>query len=281
MSHRKRPVHRPKIRMKEAEALVWALKTHQVDGIVGERHIMICRMKEVEEKLENSRDQVRALAASLQSVRENEKAVIAREIHDEFGQALTILQLGLSWMAGKVDPKQQPVQEKIRSLSALVTAMIQSVQRIADELRPGVLNELGLVKTLKAEAREFEGHTAIQCRFKTNFGKARFDRVGSIAVFRIAQAALTNVARHAHASRVMIALLKRKHNLILTVQDDGQGITKKMVHSHHSLGIIGMRERALALDGTLTFSGSKGKGTTMTVRVPLSRVLIGKESVSS
>ncbi len=222
MSHRKRPVHRPKIRMKEAEALVWALKTHQVDGIVGERHIMVCRMKEVEEKLENSRDQVRALAASLQSVRENEKAVIAREIHDEFGQALTILQLGLSWMAGKVDPKQQPVQEKIRSLSALVTAMIQSVQRIADELRPGVLNELGLVKTLKAEAREFEGHTAIQCRFKTNFGKARFDRVGSIAVFRIAQAALTNVARHAHASRAMIALLKRNRHLILTVQDDGQ-----------------------------------------------------------
>ncbi len=281
MSHRKRPVHRPKIRMKEAEALVWALKTHQVDGIVGERHIMVCRMKEVEEKLENSRDQVRALAASLQSVRENEKAVIAREIHDEFGQALTILQLGLSWMAGKVDPKQQPVQEKIRSLSALVTAMIQSVQRIADELRPGVLNELGLVKTLKAEAREFEGHTAIQCRFKTNFGKARFDRVGSIAVFRIAQAALTNVARHAHASRAMIELLKRNRHLILTVQDDGQGITKKKVHSHHSLGIIGMRERALALDGTLTFSGSKGKGTTMTVRVPLSRVLIGKESVSS
>jgi len=267
--------------MKEAEALVWALKTHQVDGSVGERHIMVCRMKEVEEKLENSRDQVRALAASLQSVRENEKAVIAREIHDEFGQALTILQLGLSWMAGKVDPKQQPVQEKIRSLSALVTAMIQSVQRIADELRPGVLDELGLVKTLKAEAREFEGHTAIPCRFKTNVGKARFDRVGSIAVFRIAQAALTNVARHAHASRAMIALLKRNRHLILTVQDDGQGITKKKVHSHHSLGIIGMRERALALDGTLTFSGSKGKGTTMTVRVPLSRVLIGKESVSS
>ena len=281
MSHWKRPVHRPKIRMKEAEDLVHALKTHQVDGIVGERHIMVCRLKEVEEQLENSRDQVRALAASLQSMRESEKAAIAREIHDEFGQTLTILQLGLSWMAGKVNPKQQPLQEKIRSLSALVTAMIQSVQRIADELRPGVLDELGLVKTLKAETREFEGHTAIQCRFKTNIKKAKFDRVGSIAVFRVAQAALTNVARHAHASRAMIALLKRKHDLILTVQDDGQGITKKQVYSHNSLGIIGMRERAVALDGTLTLSGSKGKGTTMTMRIPLSRVLIGQESTSS
>jgi len=281
MSHRKRPVHRPKIRMKEAEALVRALKTHQVDGIVGERHIMVCRLKEVEEKLENSRDQLRALAASLQFIRENERVVIAREIHDEFGQTLTCLQLGLSWMAGKVNPKQQPVQEKIRSLSALVTAMIQSVQRFAHELRPGVLDELGLVKTLKSEARELEGRTGVPCRFKTNIGKAKFDRVGSVAVFRIAQAALMNVARHAHASRAMIGLLKRKHNLILTVQDDGQGITKKMVHSQHSLGIIGMRERAVALDGTLTFSGSKGKGTTLTVRVPLSRVLIGQESVSS
>jgi len=275
MSQRKRPVHRPKIRMKEAEALVRALKTHQVDGIVGERHIMVCRMKEVEEKLENSRDQVRALAASLQSMRENERAVIAREIHDQFGQTLTILQLGLSWMAGKVNPKQQPLQEKIRSLSDLVTAMIQSVQRFADELRPGVLDELGLVKTLKAEAREFEGHTEIQCGFKTNIGKARFDRVGSVAVFRIAQAALTNVARHAHASRAMIALMQREHDLILTVRDNGKGITKKLVHGNNSLGIIGMRERALALDGTLTLSGSKGKGTTLAVRIPLSRVLIG------
>jgi signal transduction histidine kinase len=261
--------------MKDAEALVRALKTHQVDGIVGERHIMVCRLKEVEEKLENSRDQVRALAASLQSMRENERAVIAREIHDEFGQTLTILKLGLSWIAGKANPKQQPLQEKIRSLSALVTAMIQSVRRIADELRPGVLDELGLVKTLKAEAREFEGHTEIPCMFETNMGKARFDRVGSVAVFRIAQAGLTNVARHANASRTMMALMKRKNDLILTVKDNGQGIPRKQVYSHNSLGIIGMRERAIALDGTFTLSGSKGKGTTLTVRIPLSRVLIG------
>jgi signal transduction histidine kinase len=275
MSHRKRPVRRLKIRMKEAEALVRALKTHQVDGIIGEHHIMVCRLKEAEEKLENSRDQVRALAASLQSMRENERAVIAREIHDQFGQTLTILQLGLSWIAGKANPKQQPLQEKIRSLSALVTALMQSVRRIADELRPGVLHELGLVKALKSEAREFQGHTGIPCRFETNIGKAKFDREGSIAVFRISQAALTNVARHANASGTMIALMKKKSDLILTVKDNGQGITRKLVGSHNSLGIIGMRERALALDGTLTLSGSKGNGTTLTVRIPLSRVLIG------
>jgi signal transduction histidine kinase len=280
MSDRKPPYLELKSKMKEAEALIHVLRTHQVDAIVGERHIMLVRLKQAEEKLENSRNQLRALAARLQSIRENERAVIAREIHDEFGQALTSLQLGLSWIARKVTPQQQPVQAKIRSLSALVTTMIRLVKRIAVELRPGALDELGLVKTLQSEAREFEGHTGIRCRFETNLGKAKFDRVGSVAIFRIAQAALTNVARHAHASRATIALMKRNNDLMLMVNDNGKGITQKLVHSHNSLGIIGMRERALALDGTLTLRGSNDKGTTLTVRIPLSRILIGRESVS-
>jgi signal transduction histidine kinase len=281
MSDQKPPYRELKTKMKEAEALIRVLRTHQVDAIVGDRHIMVVRLKQAEENLKNSRDQVRALATRLQSIRETERAAIARDIHDELGQKLTSLELGLSWLACKVTPKQQPLQEKIESLSALVTTMMQSVRRIADELRPGVLEELGLVKTLKSEAREFKEHTGIPCMFETNMGKAKFDRAGSVAIFRIAQAALTNIARHANASRAMIVLMKRNNDLILTVNDNGKGITKKLVHSHNSLGIIGMRERALALDGTLTLRGSKGKGTTLTVRIPLSRVLIGHDSVSS
>ncbi len=280
MSDQKPPYHELKTKMKEAEALIRVLRTHQVDAIVGERHIMLVRLKQAEENLKNSRDQLRALAARLQSIRENERAVIAREIHDEFGQALTSLQLGLSWIAGTLTPKQQPLQEKIKSLSALVTSMIRSVQRIANKLRPGVLDELGLVKTLKSEAREFEGRTGIRCGFETNAGKATFDRLGAVAIFRIAQAALTNITRHAHASGAIITLMKRKNYLILTVNDNGKGITKKLIYSHDSLGIIGMRERTLALDGTLTLKGSKSKGTTLTVRIPLSRVLIGTASSS-
>ena len=281
MSHRKPPYHALKSKMKETEALIHVLRTHQVDAIVGERHIMLVRLKQTEEKLKNSRDQLRALAARLQFLRENERAAIAREIHDEFGQSLTSLQLGLSWIARKVTPKQQPVQAKIRSLSALVTTMIRSVKRIAIALRPGALDELGLVKTLQSEAREFEGHTGIRCQFETNLGKAKFDREGGLAVFRIAQAALTNVARHAKASRAMIALMQRERDFILTVQDNGKAITEKLINSKNSLGIIGMRERALALDGTLTLRRSKGKGTTLTVRIPLSRVLVGHNSVLS
>ena len=276
MSPRKRLVRKPTIRMKEAEALVRALKTHQVDGIVGERHIMVCRLREAEEELENSRDQLRALAARLQFLRENERAEVAREIHDEFGQSLTSLQLGLSWIACNSKLRRQALQRKIRTLSALVTIMMQSVKKIATALRPGALNELGLVKTLQSETREFERHTGIRCRFETNLWKAKFDGLGSVAIFRIVQAALTNVARHANASGVKVVLMKQRHDVILTVHDNGKGIPRKQVSSQHSLGIIGMRERALALDGTLTLTGSKRKGTTLRARIPLSRVLMEK-----
>jgi len=261
--------------MKEAEDLFHALRTQQVDAIVGERHIMVVRLKQAEENLKNSRNELRALAAHLLSARENERALIARELHDEFGQALTSLHLGLAWISRKLTPGQRPLEEKVKSLSTITTSLIRSVKDIASELRPGVLDELGLVKTLKSEAREFEGHTGIQCRFKTNAAKAKFDRSVAVAIFRIVQAALTNVARHAHASRARIALMKRKNGLILTVTDNGKGFSRKLIHEHDSLGITGMRERAVALGGTFTLGGSGSKGTILTVQIPLSRVTLG------
>jgi signal transduction histidine kinase len=172
-------------------------------------------------------------------------------------------------------PDQKPLQEKIRSLTATTTSLIQSVKKIASELRPGALDELGLVKTLKSKAREFEGLTGIRCGFETNTRNVKFDRPAAVAIFRIVQAALTNVARHAHASRARIALMKRKNRLILTVMDDGKGIPRKLIHSHGSLGIIGMRERALALGGTFTLEGSRSRGTMLIVRIPLSRIIVG------
>jgi len=131
---------------------------------------------------------------------------------------------------------------------------------------------------LQSEAREFKRHTGIRCRFETNLGKAKFNRAGSVAIFRIVQAALTNVARHAEASRASIVLMKRKKDLILTVHDNGKGIPREKVASHNSLGIIGMRERAVALGGTLTLTGSKRKGTILRARIPQSRVFAGTAS---
>jgi signal transduction histidine kinase len=259
-----------------AEALAHALRTHQVDAIVGERELMLVRVKQAEDDLERSRDELRALAAELQCVREQERTAIAREIHDELGQTLTSLQLGLAWIAARVAPsRQRSLQAKVTALAALVTSLIRSVRTIASALRPGVLDELGLVGALRSEAREFKTHTGIPCGFRTNLGRVTFDRDGAVAVFRIGQAALTNVARHAKASRVSVALARGKRDLILTVHDDGRGIRAVDASGPGALGIVGMRERALALGGTLTVAGSRGKGTTLKARIPLARVLAG------
>ncbi|MDO9116331.1 MAG: sensor histidine kinase [Nitrospira sp.] len=267
MRPRKPPLRKPQIKGAAAEELVHALRTHQVDAIVGERHIMLVRLKQAEENLELSRNQLRALTASLLSTREHERTVIAREIHDELGQALTCVQLGLSWIAGKVTARQQPLRDKINSMTALVMTMIRTVQRIADDLRPGLLDELGLVKALKSEARKFTGYTGIPCKFETNMGNTKCSREGGITIFRIGQAALTNVARHANASKIVMSLMDEKTHLVLTVHDNGKGITREQISSAQSLGIIGIRERVLALKGSLKIRGSKTTGTTLTVRI--------------
>jgi signal transduction histidine kinase len=159
-------------------------------------------------------------------------------------------------------------------MSALVRTTIRSVKQVAVRLRPGVLDELGLVKTLRSEAKAFTQHTGVQCRFETNLRNVACHRTGSLTVFRIVQAALTNVARHAQASRAVIGLMKRRNDLVVTVKDNGRGIATTLVAKPGACGVIGMRERALTLDGTLALAGSRGKGTTLTVRIPLSRVLI-------
>jgi len=260
-----------------AEGLERALRTHEVDAIVGDRDIMFVRLKQTEDDLELSRNQLRALSAHLLSVRESERLAIARELHDEFGQALTSLHLGLEWLARNIAPAQKPLLTKIRSLSEATTGLIRSVKDITVELRPGTLDELGLAKTLRSSAREFERSAGIPCRFRTNAAGVMFHRAAAVAVFRIVQAALTNVALHARASHVQVALRTGRHDLMVTVHDDGRGISKRLVDSQRSIGITGMRERALALGGTLTLTGSRREGTQLKVRIPLSRVVVGPD----
>jgi signal transduction histidine kinase len=266
------------VKLKAAEDLMHALRTQQVDAVVGARGPMLLRLKQAEEDLRNSRNQLRALAANLLSVRDDERLAIARELHDECGQALTSLQLGLSWVFRKLPRGQRPLQERISSLSATTTNLIRSIKNVAGQLRTGALDELGLIESLKSQAREFEGDTGTPCRFKTNVAGDTFDRSASVAVFRIVQAALTNVARHAQASRALVAVTMRKNDLSVMVVDNGKGITRKAMLSHESIGITGMRERTLALGGTFTLGRSRGKGTVLTVRIPLSRVTGGTAS---
>jgi PAS domain S-box-containing protein len=234
----------------------------------------INKRKQAEERLTTSREQLRNLAARLQDVREEERTLIAREVHDELGQAMTGLKMDLSWLSSRVSEACEEVararlMEKIGSMSKLIDATIQSVRKISTELRPGVLDDLGLVAAIEWQAQEFQARTGIACELTLPPDDASLDRERSTAIFRIFQEILTNVTRHAKATRVRVSMTEEAGQIILQVRDNGQGITEGQIADPRSLGLLGMRERALILGGEVTFSGTQGQGTTVTVRIPL------------
>ncbi|HSB71111.1 MAG TPA: PAS domain S-box protein [Candidatus Methylomirabilis sp.] len=227
------------------------------------------QQKEVEQQLRNSQEQMRALAAHLQSVREEERSRIAREIQDTLGQALAALNMDLAWTATRLPGDRAAVADRVERMQALISSAIYSVRRIATELRPSVLDDLGLVATVEWQAHEFEARTGIQCQFTAEPGDLAVTPTVGIALFRICQEALTNIARHASASRVTIGLREEADGLVLTVTDNGRGITEQEKVNHNSLGLLGMRERALLLGGQVSIAGRPGEGTTVSVRIPL------------
>lgn len=228
--------------------------------------------KRAEEKLRETNEQLRALAARLQSVREEERIWIAREIHDELGQALTALKIDLSWLESKLPRDQKPLLNKTKSISKLVDNTIRSLRRIASELRPGVLDNLGLAAAIEWQAQEFQTRTGITCRCWLNLDDSGLSKEQSTAIFRIFQEALTNVARHANATDVDISLEEKAGELVLEVRDNGKGITESEISNPKSLGLLGMRERAFLLGGEVKIIGAAGKGTAVTVYIPLKRM---------
>lgn len=235
--------------------------------------------EQAEEKLRRSHDQLRALTGHLQFVREEERTRIAREVHDELGQALTGLRLDLSWLSGKFHGAREP-QKKIKTMSAQIDATIQAVRRIATELRPGVLDSLGLAAAIEWQAAEFQERTGIRCEMKIEVDEMMWEREFSTACFRIFQETLTNITRHAEATEVEVRLAQVGGDLLLTVRDNGRGITDKEIVHAGSIGLIGMKERAAQVGGDVTFSGASGEGTTVTLRVPLAATVSNLETVS-
>jgi PAS domain S-box-containing protein len=232
--------------------------------------------KRAEQQLRDSREQLRALAAYLQSVREEERTRIAREVHDELGQTLTGLKMDLAWLdkrisgAGATGNLQQ-TQEKLKELPHQVDAIIGTVRKIATELRPPVLDDLGLEAAIEWQLQEFQKRTGIKCHLESRLRHPQLEQERATAVFRIFQETLTNILRHAEATRVNVTLREERDQLVLDVQDNGRGVAGQELSGSKSLGLLGMRERATMLDGEVNIIGRQGKGTTVGVRIPLHR----------
>lgn len=249
----------------------------------------VAERKRVEEELQSARDglesrveqrtrevnaayeQLRKLSARLESVREEERRRISREIHDELGQALTGLKMDLSWLSTRPPENRQSLIDKVTPMLDLVDDTVRTVRRISTELRPGVLDDLGLMAAIEWLVEDFRNRSRIDCRFTSGIGDAALDPELSTALFRILQEALTNVIRHARAGHVTINIQEERGMIVMEIEDDGMGITERDISNPGSLGTIGMRERAILLGGHVVFSGSEGRGTVVTVMVPSKR----------
>jgi len=235
----------------------------------------ITERKHAEEALKNSHGKLRALSARLQSVREEEAARIAREIHDELGQSPTGLKMDLRRAERKLEelassPAVNSVLDTLVNSAELVDGVTASVQEIAADLRPGVLDKLGLGAALQFEGRRFQERTGILCEVRLPEPEPNLAAESSTALFRIFQECLTNITRHAHATQAEAALMLEDQWVTLRVQDNGRGITEEAISNPKSLGLLGMKERAALLGGKIVFQRDAEGGTIVVTRVPQS-----------
>ncbi|MGE5438249.1 MAG: histidine kinase [Bacteroidota bacterium] len=227
------------------------------------------RIYQHEQQEEATSQQLRNLSSRIQSIREEERTMIAREIHDELGQVLTVLKIQISLFANKLRDDQKYLKEKIESASKVIDKTVESVQRISAKLRPGILDDLGLIPAIEWQAQDFQKSTGIKCDLSLPKEEIEMDEEKSTAIFRIFQEALTNVARHADASLISVFMGISGRNLVLEVTDDGKGITGQQLYDPRSLGLLGMKERAYILGGSVVISGEPGRGTSVKVAMPV------------
>ena len=210
-------------------------------------------------------------------MREEERTLIAREIHDELGQALTGIKMDLFWLKTRVEkakiPRMAYLAEKLPSMLAQVDMTIDAVRRNSTELRPSILDNLGLMPALEWMVKDFQARTETSCAFHSTLALAKFKPEVATAIFRICQEALTNVARHAGASRVNVLLHRKGENVVLEVSDNGRGISEVELNRPTSLGILGMRERVLAINGRIVFEKKRTGGTRVAASFPKTEAL--------
>lgn len=230
--------------------------------------------KEAEQGLIDSERRLRALADRVVTVREDEARRIAREIHDEMGQILTGLKLDLRTIERireqqGAPPENDGIQRRLTAMSAAIDKSAELTRRIVEELRPTVLDQLGLVAALEWQAREFEARTGVFCNLDLPETNLPVDDRQATTVFRIFQEVLTNIARHANATETNVILEQSTEEVVLTVVDNGRSVSQEELATTRGFGVMGMRERALAVGGNVTIHGQRGVGTTVVLRLPL------------
>jgi len=244
--------------------------TRILEGLI----VDISERKNMEAALVESRARMRDLTTKMQSALEEERTRIAREIHDQLGQALSGLRMDLATLESSLaqislHPVSEEIRTRLTAMDTLIEQTIGDVRRISAELRPGVLDDLGLFAALQWQAREFEQRSGIECTATTSGSDESLDEDVSTQVFRVFQEALLNIARHAKATRIQVQALIEDDILFLEIRDNGKGITPQQVSARNSLGLMGMRERIHFVHGSISWNGRPDEGTTVQVEVPL------------
>jgi two-component system sensor histidine kinase UhpB len=223
---------------------------------------------QTEENLVELNQKLRALSGHLQSVQEQERLAISRDIHDDVGQSLTVLKLDLTWLEQNLAPVENDIAVRMKAMRVTIDQISAIVQRIAANLRPPLLDNQGLSAAIEWHVNEFSRRSGIECFIMLNEDSDSIDEETATTVMRIVQESLTNIVRHAFATEVGISLCQRDGNLILEISDNGCGITREQIDNLNSFGLLGMQERAKLCKGEFKISGTPGCGTILQLTIP-------------
>ncbi len=229
----------------------------------------ITERKNAEGELQQMNQELRNLSSHLQNIREEERIQIARDIHDELGQQLTGLKMEVTWLNKKLETADERTKEKVREMIDLIDETVKSVRRISSNLRPSMLDDLGLIAALAWHSQEVEKRFGIKVNFVADPPEIDLPAGKSTGLFRIYQEALTNAARHANAHEINSSLKISGNKIILEIRDDGKGINLDRDTRKKSFGLLGIKERAFVMGGKFELKSERGKGTSLIVSVPL------------
>lgn len=226
-------------------------------------------LTQTNEELKTSRDQLRKLGNQIQATREEEKSRISREVHDRLGQSLTALKMDSTYIEKKIPPNLIEVKKCVQSMTQLIDTTIKSVQEIAMELRPPILDAFGICEAIAWQANEHNKRFGIEFDLNCLQEHVNLNKDIETALFRIFQETLTNIARHAQATKVQVRLNLINNDLVFIIEDNGKGIKEEVIHDLNSIGLVGIKERVYGFNGEVLFEGFPEKGTRVTVKIPI------------